>query len=227
MVPRPFPGRPAVPLLKKLFLQLDKSAKDNKNRYVMAFCSLLTASRIFKEVAIGFLIVGHTHEDIDAHFSYLLKLLKMKNMYVLSNLMKAFIDSQKTTAFIPEVVQEVVDFKKFLQGYQHDGPTVLISSSDLEKCISLSSMLRRKATIWVGQSCITMFIFRFCLSDSVFVLNGCTSLQTPSLCYFVDVGGLLIHPCPKSLLVALYPEACYQSILAAPWPDCLNVVLER
>ena len=30
-VPLPFPGRPAVPLPKKLFLQLDNSMKDNKN----------------------------------------------------------------------------------------------------------------------------------------------------------------------------------------------------
>ena len=95
MVPPPFPGRPAVPLLKKLFLQLDNSAKDNKNRYVMAFCSLLTARKVFKEVTVGFLIVGHTLEDIDAHFSYLSKLLKMKNTNVLLDLMKAFMDSQR------------------------------------------------------------------------------------------------------------------------------------
>ena len=130
-VPPPFPGRPAVPLPKKLFLQLDNSAKDNKNRYVMAFCSLLTARRVFKEVTIGFLIVGHTHEDIDAHFSYLSKLLKMKNTYVLANLMKVFIDSQKMTAFIPELVQEVADFKKFLQGYQHDGANKLIGLGEM------------------------------------------------------------------------------------------------
>ena len=67
MVPSPIPGRPTVPLPKKLFLQLDNSAKDNKNRYVMAFCSLLTARRIFKEVTVGFLVVGHTHKDIDGH----------------------------------------------------------------------------------------------------------------------------------------------------------------
>ena len=104
MVPPPIPGRPAVPLPKKLFLQLDNSAKDNKNRYVMAFCSLLTAKKVFKVVTVGFLIVGHTHEDIDAHFSYLSKLLKMKNTYVLADLMKALMDSQKTTAFTPELV---------------------------------------------------------------------------------------------------------------------------
>ena len=130
-VPSPFPGRPAIPLPKKLFLQLDNSAKDNKNRYVMAFCSLLTARRVFKEVTIGFLIVGHTHENIDAHFSYLSKLLKMKNTYVLVDLMKAFMDSQKTTAFIPELVQEGADFKKFLQGYQHDGANKLIGLREM------------------------------------------------------------------------------------------------
>ena len=130
-VPPPFPRRPTVSLSKKLFLQLDNSAKDNKNRYVMAFCSLLTARRVFKEVTVGFLIVGHTHEDIDAHFSYLLKLLKMKNTYVLADLMKAFMDSQKTTAFIPELVQEVADFKKFLQGYQHDGANKLIKLGEM------------------------------------------------------------------------------------------------
>ena len=104
MVPPPFSNRPVVPLPKKLFLQLDNSAKDNKNRYVMAFCSLLTTRRIFKEEIVGFLIVGHTHEDIDAHLSYLSKLLKMKNTYVLADLINAFMDSQKTTAFILELV---------------------------------------------------------------------------------------------------------------------------
>ena len=131
MVPPPFPGRPAVPLPKKLFLQLDNSAKDNKNRYVMAFCSLLSARRVFMEVTIGFLIVGYTHKDINEHFSYLSKLLKMKNTYVLSDLMKAFMDSQKTTAFILNLVQEVANFKKFLQGYQHDGANKLIELGEM------------------------------------------------------------------------------------------------
>jgi hypothetical protein len=70
------PGRPAVPLPKRLYLQLNNSAMDNKNRFVMAICSLLTTRGIFKEVTEGFLVVGHTHEDIDAYFSYLSKLLK-------------------------------------------------------------------------------------------------------------------------------------------------------
>ena len=40
-------------------------------------------------------------------------------------------DSQKTTAFIHELVQEVADFKKFLQGYQHDGANKLIGLGEM------------------------------------------------------------------------------------------------
>ena len=97
----------------------------------MAFCLLLTIRRIFKEVTIGFFIVGHTHEDINVHFSYMSKLLKMKNTYILADLMEAFMDSQKIIAFIPEVVQEVANFKKFLHVYQHDGANKLIGLGEM------------------------------------------------------------------------------------------------
>ena len=78
-----------------------------------------------------FLIVGHTHEDIDTHFSYPSKLLKMKNTYVFGDFMKAFIDSQKMTTFIPKLVQEVVDFKKFIHSYQYDGANKLIGLREM------------------------------------------------------------------------------------------------
>jgi hypothetical protein len=90
----------------------------------MAFCSLLTARGIFKEVTVGFLVVGHTHEDIDA-FSNLSKLLKQKNTYVLADLMKAFMDLQKSAMFIPQLVQEVADFKSYVRDFHHDGTNKL------------------------------------------------------------------------------------------------------
>ena len=70
----------------------------------MVFYSLLTARDIFKEVIVGFLVVEHTHKDIDAYFNYLSKLLKQKNTYVFADLMKAFMDLQKLAVFIPELV---------------------------------------------------------------------------------------------------------------------------
>jgi hypothetical protein len=81
----------AVPLPMNLFFQLDNSAKDNKNQYLMAFLSLLTYCVVFKEIQIGFLLVGHTHEDIDAYFGHLSKALKTTNTFVLADLMKSFI----------------------------------------------------------------------------------------------------------------------------------------
>ena len=84
-----FQGR--KPLPRKLYLQLDNFAKDNKNKYLMAFLSLLTAWGVFKEIQVSFLLVGHMHEDIDAYFSHLSKALKSKNTIVLVDLMMVFI----------------------------------------------------------------------------------------------------------------------------------------
>jgi hypothetical protein len=46
---------------------------------------------------LGFLVVGHTHEDIDRSFGYLLKKLWKQNNYVMENLMKTFMLSQDHT----------------------------------------------------------------------------------------------------------------------------------
>jgi hypothetical protein len=51
-----------------------KYVKDNKHRYLLAFISLLMAREVFEEVKLGFLMVGHTHEDIDGCFGYLSKI---------------------------------------------------------------------------------------------------------------------------------------------------------
>jgi hypothetical protein len=37
---------------------------------------LLMAREVFQEVKLGFLVVGHTHEDINGWFEYLSKKLK-------------------------------------------------------------------------------------------------------------------------------------------------------
>jgi beta-lactamase superfamily II metal-dependent hydrolase len=58
----------------------------------------------FEEVQLGFLVVSHTHEDIDGSFSYLLKNLKYQNNYVLVDLMKAFMVSQERS-FILQLIQ--------------------------------------------------------------------------------------------------------------------------
>ena len=68
LLPHPQEPVTAKPLPPILTLQLDNASRDNKNRWVFAFCSLLIYKGIFREIYINFLIVGHTHEDIDALF---------------------------------------------------------------------------------------------------------------------------------------------------------------
>lgn len=52
-----------------LYLQMDNCARENKNRYVLAFMAYLVERKIFRKVKISFLMVGHTHEDVDQVFS--------------------------------------------------------------------------------------------------------------------------------------------------------------
>ncbi len=78
------------PLSKNFLLQMDNCVKDNKNRYLLAFLSLLMVRGVFEEVKLGFLVVGHTHEDIDGCFGYLSKKLREHNNNILVDLMKAF-----------------------------------------------------------------------------------------------------------------------------------------
>jgi hypothetical protein len=59
---------------------------------------------IFEGVQLGFLVVGHTHEDIDESFCYLSKKLKKNKNYVLVDLMKAFMQERP---FIPQPIQEI------------------------------------------------------------------------------------------------------------------------
>jgi hypothetical protein len=67
------PPRPKSLVLAALLplvfnIQLDNACTNNKIRYVFSFSSLLVHREVFREVYINFLIVGHTHEDIDALF---------------------------------------------------------------------------------------------------------------------------------------------------------------
>jgi hypothetical protein len=51
-----------------LYLQSD-NAGDGKSRWNLALASWMVYVGMFKKVVLGFLLVGHTHEDIDQMFS--------------------------------------------------------------------------------------------------------------------------------------------------------------
>jgi hypothetical protein len=61
-----FKGRAFPP---KLYLQMDNCVRENKNVAVLAYLSWLVQRKVFTEIHISFLPVGHTHEDIDQVWS--------------------------------------------------------------------------------------------------------------------------------------------------------------
>ncbi|XP_053391842.1 uncharacterized protein LOC128554598 [Mercenaria mercenaria] len=68
------------------YIQADNCARENKNRYVLAFCELLVAEKIFNEVHLSFLYVGNTHEDVDAAFSKISEKLRTTDAETLDGL---------------------------------------------------------------------------------------------------------------------------------------------
>lgn len=58
-----------------LYLQLD-NCKENKNKVLFGFLSDLVERGVFDAVQVGFLMIGHTHEDIDQFLSVISAWLK-------------------------------------------------------------------------------------------------------------------------------------------------------
>ena len=63
------------PFPEVLYLQAD-NAKDNKNFVITGLCEMMRDSGVFKKVKLSYLPVGHTHEDVDASFGALSKMLR-------------------------------------------------------------------------------------------------------------------------------------------------------
>jgi hypothetical protein len=86
---------------------------------------------VFEEVKLGFLIIGHTHDqDIDGCFSYLSKKLKEENNYILVDLMRTFMISQERP-FIPQLIKEILNFKSWVLGCLNDGPKMLVGHTNM------------------------------------------------------------------------------------------------
>jgi hypothetical protein len=108
----PLAGTPsaATPLPPILNVQMDNATRDNKNRFVFCFWSLLVAKDIFIEVYVNFMLIGHTHDDIDALFGRWCILLGKENSPTISLLMKSFMEIE-SIPYIPHLIEEVPDFK--------------------------------------------------------------------------------------------------------------------
>jgi hypothetical protein len=93
---------------------------------VFCFWSLLIAKGIFKEVFVSFLLVGHTHEDIDATFGRWSMKLYENDYPTLPLLMKLFMLLDPSQKIIPSLIEEVPAFKDFIKSFITSGRDKLI-----------------------------------------------------------------------------------------------------
>ena len=63
---------------------------------------------------VNFMIIGHTHNDINALFRRWSMVLKKESFPTIPMLMKSFIDVEAVLT-IPLFIKEVPDFKKFIE----------------------------------------------------------------------------------------------------------------
>ncbi|KAL3702139.1 hypothetical protein R1sor_020161 [Riccia sorocarpa] len=99
-----------------LYIQLDNSAKDNKNWAMMTFCSELVARGCCRTITMSFLVVGHTHEDVDAFFSKVNAAQGGKDIESLPHFLAEVYHAQSSKAY-PRVIQEVADYKQHVKDY--------------------------------------------------------------------------------------------------------------
>lgn len=95
-------------LPRKLALQLD-NASDNKSKHFLAVMAYLVEIGAYDVIKLSYLIVAHTHEDVDQWFSVYSRFLKKVLMQVLtiSAFVQALMSAFKTPKCIPKCVERI------------------------------------------------------------------------------------------------------------------------
>ncbi|XP_070536890.1 uncharacterized protein [Ptychodera flava] len=77
----------------KLYVQLDNCVRENKNKFFIGFMAYLVKRKYLQEIMMSFLMVGHTHEDIDQRFSKYSQKLKENDAKTMPELAKVLENS--------------------------------------------------------------------------------------------------------------------------------------
>ena len=78
--------------LKKFYVQFDNAAVNKSWSVIIALC-ILVASGIVDKVVIAFLLVGHTHTDVDRIISYVVSYLRNMDIPTLDKLKEYVLQS--------------------------------------------------------------------------------------------------------------------------------------
>lgn len=111
-----------------LRIQADNCTRENKNIYMFALCVSLVGLGFFQEVELSFLIVGHTHEDIDQRFSCISNVLKRSDIDSLKEMLSLIEQGTSITeAFVSaRLLENVWDWKSFITPHLLTGGDSLV-----------------------------------------------------------------------------------------------------
>ncbi len=115
-------GRP-VRLPPVLYLQLDNTCRENKNNLLMAYLHMLVKNKVFKKIKIGFLLVGHTHDQIDQMFSRFSKRLGRHKAFTFEELSVIICEAYKPEPLVT-LLTETFDFRR----YAFNEPSLIVNS---------------------------------------------------------------------------------------------------
>jgi hypothetical protein len=102
-----------------LYVQLDNASSENKNKYMFGYLGHLVHIGLLGEVRASFLPVGHTHEDVDAFFSYISKAfggsMVVRTLGQFEELIRTCLKAKKLNDAEVHHVKTVVELKRLFK----------------------------------------------------------------------------------------------------------------
>jgi hypothetical protein len=78
-----------------LYFQLDNTCRENKNNFLFSYLHMLLKKKVFQKINVGFLLMDHTHDNIDQIFSRLSTKLAKYRAFIYKDLYQVIKESYK------------------------------------------------------------------------------------------------------------------------------------
>ena len=144
------------------YLQLD-NVNTNKSKDLMAYLSLLVKRGVFMKVKVNFLMVGHTHENIDQMFSRFSVRLRKEAALTVKALMKIARECFTPSPTCEEVVGQR-DWHTWLERHRGNGNDISFNLAFRIKMIEGIAVMHSKQyggtdsgyRIWLSEACVML-----------------------------------------------------------------------
>ncbi|CAN0432499.1 unnamed protein product, partial [Pylaiella littoralis] len=110
--------------LGDVVVQMDNTVSENKNNIIMGFCGALIARGVVRTMTLCFMMVGHTHIEIDQIFSRFSKGVKGRNVFSREHLGEVFEHSYRTVPVRSRTLENLGNFKGLVYGATRHVPGI-------------------------------------------------------------------------------------------------------